>query len=94
MANQYPEIRDRLLPQIERVRAHLARGERASAVATSLQAEGLGNIELLIIFGEATGASLGDLKAFGQWWGDHGVTDADAFDRWAEEVFPRASPRE
>jgi hypothetical protein len=94
MANQYPEIRERLLPQIERVRAHLARGERASAVATSLQAEGIGNIELLMIFGEATGASLGDPKAFGQWWSDQGVTDAGAFDRWAEDVFPRAGSRE
>ncbi len=28
-----------------------------------------------------------DLKSFGQWWGEDGVTDARAFDAWAEHIF-------
>jgi len=34
-------------------------------------------------------ASLPDLKAFGQWWGPQGVTDAPAFDQWAAEVLDK-----
>jgi hypothetical protein len=47
-----------------------------------------------MIFREATDASLGDLKAFGQWWGQHGVADSQAFDAWAAEVLQkRQEPR-
>jgi hypothetical protein len=41
---------------------------------------------MLAIFREVTGASIPDLKAFGQWWGHQGVTDPAAFDDWARTV--------
>jgi hypothetical protein len=95
MENQYPATCEALRSEIAEVRSHLARGLRASVIANALHARGLGNIQLLIVFLEATGASLGELKAFGQWWGEEGVTDADGFDEWADEVFgsPSRSPR-
>jgi len=46
-----------------------------------------------VIFREATGASLRDLKAFGQWWGQDGVTDCAAFDAWAREVLGKRGGR-
>lgn len=87
MGNQYRATCDELRDEIGRVRTHLAQGGRASEIANSLHAQGIGVMRLLIVFREATGASLGDLKAFGQWWGEHGVTDIDAFDAWAAHVF-------
>ncbi len=47
-------------------------------------------MHLLVVFKEATGASLGDLKSFGRWWGRHGVTDEVAFDAWGAEVLSRS----
>jgi hypothetical protein len=73
-------------PQIERVKVALRAGVRPSEIANSLHAEGIGAVPLIAIFHEATGAPLGDLKAFGQWWSHEGVTDARAFDDWAAEV--------
>ena len=84
--NQYPETVRRLAPQIERTKVQLRAGTVPSELANSLHAEGLGDIELLVVFLEATGASLGDLKAFGQWWSPEGVTNREAFDRWASAV--------
>lgn len=92
MTNQYPAICEELRPEIERVRNHLRRGGRPSEVATALHTQGLGSIRLLLVFREATGASLADLKSFGEWWGEHGVTDADAFDAWAREAFGPPPP--
>jgi hypothetical protein len=91
--NQYPETVRILAPQIERVKVQLRGGTSPSKIANSLHAQGLGNIELLVIFLEATGASLGDLKAFGQWWGEQGVTDPAAFDAWAAEIFAKQAAR-
>src|SRR5262249_39497150 len=79
-------------PHIERVKAQLRAGLRPSAIANSFHAEGLGAIELVLIFREATGASLADIKAFGQWWGPQGVTDPEAFDGWAFEVLGKLRP--
>ena len=90
MENQYPEVVASLHSEIERAKAHLASGGRPSEIASSLHAQGLGAIQLLVVFREATGASLGDLKAFGQWWGRHGVTDTAAFDSWAVDVLSRS----
>ena len=91
--NQYPESVRILAPQIEQVRVQLRAGTPPSEIANSLHAQGLGTIQLLVIFLEATGASLVDLKAFGQWWGERGVTDPAAFDAWAAEVFAKQSAR-
>src|SRR5689334_4493626 len=87
--DQTEELRLRFRSEIESVRSQLEKGLRASQIANSLHAKGLGPIELLFICREATGASIGDLKAFGQWWSDAGVTDADQFDAWAVHVFRR-----
>lgn len=76
------------------MRWHLRRGGSASEIAIALQNEGLGNIELLLVFREATGSALGDLKALGQWWSENGVTDVEAFDRRAREVFERSPSEE
>jgi hypothetical protein len=84
--NEDPPMRQFFWPEIERVRAQLRSGVRPSEIANSLHAEGLGAIQLLVIFREATGAALSDLKAFGQWWSHKGVTDPEAFDEWASEV--------
>ncbi len=92
MENQNPEWFVALLPEIERVKSHLAAGGRPSEIANVLRAKGLFDLQLILVFREATGASLADLKAFGQWWGPHGVTDEPAFDAWAAKVFPRARP--
>tara|TARA_R110002073_G_scaffold103264_1_gene233825 strand:+ start:367 stop:513 length:147 start_codon:yes stop_codon:yes gene_type:complete len=44
-------------------------------------------MEIILVFREATGAGLADLKCFGQWWSETtGVTDVAAFDAWADEV--------
>jgi hypothetical protein len=76
-------------PEIESVKSQLDRGTRASQIASSLYAKGLGTIALVFIFREATGASLADLKALGRWCSHAGVTDADQFDAWAAQVFRR-----
>lgn len=80
-------------PQIARVKDQLRAGVRPSEIANALRAEGLGAVPLVAIFHEATGAPLGDLKAFGQWWSHAGVTDARAFDDWAAEVLRALSSR-
>ena len=88
MENQYPETLVALRPEIERVKSHLCAGGRPSAIANLLFVQGLSAIELIFVFREATGASIADLKAFGQWWGPQGVTDESEFDDWAARVFP------
>jgi hypothetical protein len=88
--NQYPETLLRFGPKIECVKEDLRAGRQPSEIANALNAQGLSNIELMIIFREATGASIRDLKAFGQWWSGLGVTDSPAFDSWAAEVFRQA----
>jgi len=87
MSDQTEELEYRFHLEIELVRGELEKGTRASKIANNLHAKGLGTIELLFIFRRATGASLGDLKAFGEWWGNSGVTDADKFDAWAAQAF-------
>jgi hypothetical protein len=89
MGDQTEQLKLRFRSEIESVASQLENGTRASQIANALHAQGLGAIELLFIFREATEASLGDLKAFGQWWSDTGVTDADQFDAWAAQVFRR-----
>ena len=88
--NQADYWRKKLAPQIRRVRDALAVGVAASALADSLKKEGLGAMFIITVFHEATGASLGDLKLFSQWWStETGVTDAASFDAWADEVFKK-----
>lgn len=70
------------------IRVRLASGECASTIANERHSRGLGNIALIYLFKRATGTSLSDLKAFGQWRGAEGVTDFDSFDGWAQKVFP------
>jgi len=86
MGDQTEDPAFRFRAEIESVRAQLADGTRASKIANSLHAMGIGPVAIIFIFREVTGASLSDLKAFGQWWGDAGVTDADQFDAWAAQV--------
>ncbi|WP_213957014.1 hypothetical protein [Variovorax sp. dw_954] len=69
------------------VREQLRGGRRASELANQLYREGTHSIQIVLIFHQATGASIADLTAFGSWWGRRGVTDAHAFDEWAREVF-------
>jgi hypothetical protein len=69
------------------VRAELRAGRRVSDLANQLYREGTHGIQIVMIFHQATGADIGELLAFGQWWGIGGVTDAEAFDEWAAEVF-------
>ena len=69
------------------VRQQLRSGRRVSDLANQLYREGCHSVQILMIFHQVTRASLDDLKAFGQWWGIGGVTDAEAFDEWAREVF-------
>jgi hypothetical protein len=90
VVNQHPDIRIALATEIARAKALLEAGRTPSEIASVLHAEGVSAIQLLAIAREATGASLRDLKAFGQWWGRQGVTDAAAFDAWAAKIFPRA----
>jgi hypothetical protein len=73
-------------PEIARVRQELKAGRAPSDIANSLHAEVVSPIQMLAIFREVTGASIPDLKAFGQWWGHQGVTDPAAFDDWARTV--------
>ena len=84
--NQYPETVRTFHPEIEWVKDELRAGRSPSAIANALHVRGIGALRLIVIFREATGASMGDLKAFGQWWGRGGVTDREAFDAWAREV--------
>ena len=81
-----------LRSEIQQARAYLTAGGRPSNIANLLHAHGLSTIQLLLVFKEATGASLADLKSFGQWWGSKGVTDEAAFNAWSAEVLSR-SPR-
>ncbi len=85
--NQYPETIRRLGPEIESVKDALSSGQPPSEIANALHAQGLSDIELIIVFRAVTGASIRDLKALGQWWSVLGVTDPPAFDSWASEVF-------
>jgi hypothetical protein len=87
--NQYPETVRVLGPKIELVKEQLRARRPPSEIATFLHAQGLHELHLMIIFHEATGASLKDLKALGQWWGQRGVTDPQAFDAYAMEVFQK-----
>lgn len=86
--NQHDYWCQKLKPQIEDVRQKLAAGVRASELADILFKEhGLGSIQIIMVFQEATSADLRDLKSFGQWWdSSKGVTDPTAFDAWADEV--------
>jgi hypothetical protein len=85
--NQYEETRLSLRSEIDYVKTQLAVGTPASEIANTLHSQGLGCIQITFILREATGAGIGDLKGLGQWWGEHGVTDARAFDEWATEIF-------
>ncbi|MGJ7558886.1 hypothetical protein ACSFBI_33490 [Variovorax sp. RB3P1] len=87
MINQYPETLARLCGDIARTKARLQGEASPSEIANTLFLQGLSSIEIFIVFKEATGASIRDLKAFSQWWGASGVTDRDAFDCWAGEAF-------
>jgi len=91
--NQYPELLLAFHPQIEWVKDELRTGGLPSAIANTLHRRGIGPLQLIVIFREATGASLRDLKAFGQWWGQDGVTDCAAFDAWAREVLGKRGGR-
>ena len=68
-------------------REQLRQGAKPSSVANQLHSEGIGGIPLILIAKLATGANLGDLKSFGQWLGPDGVTDVEAFDAWAAQIF-------
>ena len=87
MTNQYPETLARLCADIARTKARLQENTSPSEIANALLLKGLSSFEIFIVFKEATGASIRDLKAFGQWWSDSGVTDIHAFDCWAREAF-------
>jgi hypothetical protein len=91
--NQHSEMLRTFHPEIERVKGELRAGRLPSTIANELHAQGIGPLPLIAIFREATGASLGDLKAFGQWWGPNGVTDSQAFDAWAFEVLGKLRAR-
>jgi hypothetical protein len=88
-----PMMRLVLAPAIDRVGVELEAGRPPSEIANALHAEGLSAIEVLMVFREATGASLADLKAFGQWWDHRGVTDREAFDAWAKTVLRKREAR-
>jgi len=90
MRNYHPNMEAALRAEIELVRAHLIAGRRPAETANLLHAQGLGAIQIMFVFKTVTGASLADLKSFGQWWGPHGVTDEAAFNAWGAEVFSRA----
>jgi hypothetical protein len=85
--NQYPDLVERLAPQIATVKEDLRAGRLPSDIANALRASGLLNIHLMVICLQATGASIAELKAFDRWWGPQGVTDASAFNAWAAHVF-------
>tara|TARA_R110002096_G_C14655898_1_gene726939 strand:- start:8082 stop:8378 length:297 start_codon:yes stop_codon:yes gene_type:complete len=85
--NQHPHLSKKLQTAIEHARQALASGTAASTLANALNQQGLGGMEIILVFREATGAGLADLKCFGQWWSETtGVTDVAAFDAWADEV--------
>ena len=88
-SDQTDDLTFRFRKEIEWVRSQLEKGTPASQIANALHAKRLGTIEIIFIARQATGASLGDLKAFGQWWNYSGVTDANQFDAWAAQVFRR-----
>jgi len=85
---------DVLDSEAEAVRSRLAGGQRPSVIANELHARGLGNISLIYVFRKATGAGIGELKGLGRWWGEAGVTDADAFDAEAGRIFSEARRHE
>ncbi len=85
--NQYPDRVQELRSEIEYAKSQLAAGISASNIANELLRKGLSVIDIVIVGRETTGASLGDLKSFGKWWGEGGVTDAEGFDEWASQVF-------
>jgi hypothetical protein len=89
--NQAEYWRKKLRPQVDRMREDLASGIAPSEIANRLLREdGLGTINIIMVFCQATGASLGDVKLLGQWWSHRtGVTDASALDEWAAQVFAR-----
>ncbi|NUP08823.1 MAG: hypothetical protein HOW73_22480 [Polyangiaceae bacterium] len=76
--------------ETDAVRDGPAAGRPASTLANELHQRGLGLIQILVVFRQATGAGIGDLKDLAQWWGADGVTDTQAFDDWAAQIFPRA----
>jgi hypothetical protein len=59
MGDQTEELKLRFRSEIESVSSQLQKGTRASQIANAMHARGLGTIELLFIFHQATGASLG-----------------------------------
>jgi hypothetical protein len=87
--DQSEELRFRFRSEIEWVSRELENGTRPSQIANGLHGRGLGAVQILFVFREATGAPIRDLKAFGQWWSHAGVTDANQFDAWAAQVLRR-----
>jgi hypothetical protein len=86
MTSQTEELLKELEPLIERVRNDLASGARPSEIANWLHEKGLGTIKVMFIFVNATGVSLGKVKAMGLWWGPEGVTNVQAFDQEARRL--------
>ena len=79
--NEHPETVARLAPQIAMVREGLADGQPASILASGLQRQGLGLLELIVVGREATGLGLRHLKGLGGWWQGGKLRDAEGFDR-------------
>ena len=74
-------------PHVVWVEEMLGRGVAASEVTNQLVAKGLGRIQLVYVFRQATGARLMDLKQFADMVClRRGVTDVEAFDALAEAV--------
>ncbi len=87
--NQYEQTLERLEPEIKLVAGKLSESVKASTIVNELFSMGLQKFEMIFIFRQATGASIGDLKSLGQWLSDEGITNIEAFDERANEILNR-----
>lgn len=84
--NQHSSFVAKMKPVIEHVKVALHEGGRLSSITIDLFDTGIKGVMYLAVIREATGANIGDLKGFGRWWSDDGVTDNEAYDRYADEI--------
>ncbi len=67
------------------LKEQLAAGRTPSDLVMELRGRGLSPVLMIWLARQATGTTMGNMKALGEWWGPDGITDAAAFNRWFEK---------
>ncbi|MCP4163959.1 MAG: hypothetical protein GY760_28180 [Deltaproteobacteria bacterium] len=83
--NQYYESVKRFSSEIDFFKSEIENGRRPSEIVGNLHQRGIGMMYIVLIAREATGLGIAELKDFGQYWSDKGITDSNAFDKLAKK---------